>query len=46
MQEIKIHLSEEKLQKIKRKLSILTPVSNTNLVQFAITEFLKKQSIQ
>ena len=42
MEELKIKISEVELQKIKKKLEIVNPVSNKNLVRFAIAEYLKQ----
>jgi predicted DNA binding CopG/RHH family protein len=46
MQDVNIKISNEDLQRIKKKLEIINPVSNKNLVRFAITEYLKRQVIQ
>lgn len=46
MQEIFLKLSNEDLQKIKKKLEIKNAISNKNLVRFAITEYLKKEKVE
>lgn len=46
MEEIILKLSNNQLQKIRRKLEIKNSISNTNLVRFAIAEYLKKEVIQ
>ena len=46
MEEIILKLSNEDLQKIKRKLEIKNSISNKNLVRFAIAEYLKKEVIR
>ena len=44
MEEVNIKISNEELQKIKKRLEIKSPVKNSNLVRFAVNEFLKQKT--